>query len=60
MNKDKGMKISVFGGGAWGRALAFALAEKNDVRIISRRDLSSLLAPLNERLLAQDSNRLCR
>ena len=27
------MKVSVFGGGAWGRALAFALAEKNDVRI---------------------------
>ena len=49
------MKVSVFGGGAWGRALAFALAEKNNVRIISRRDLSSLLAPLNERLLAQDS-----
>lgn len=49
------MNVSVFGGGAWGRALAFALAEKNDVKIVSRRDISSLLAPLNERLLRQDS-----
>ena len=43
-------KVSVFGGGAWGRALAFALAEKNEVRIISRRDISSLLEPLNQKL----------
>ncbi|RDU60994.1 NAD(P)H-dependent glycerol-3-phosphate dehydrogenase [Helicobacter marmotae] len=42
--------ISVFGGGVWGRALAFALAEKNNVNITSRRDISSLLAPLNEEL----------
>lgn len=42
--------ISVFGGGAWGRALAFALAEKNQVQIISRRDITSLLTPLNEKL----------
>lgn len=46
-------KISVFGGGAWGRALAFALAEKNQVNIISRRDISSSLAPLNEKLQQQ-------
>lgn len=44
------MKVSVFGGGAWGRALAFAMAEKNEVLITSRRDLSALLAPLNENL----------
>ena len=44
--------ITIFGGGAWGRALAFALAEKNEVRIVSRRDISALLAPLNERLSA--------
>lgn len=42
--------VTVFGGGAWGRALAFALAEKNQVRIVSRRDISSLLLPLNKKL----------
>ncbi|MCX2717009.1 NAD(P)H-dependent glycerol-3-phosphate dehydrogenase [Helicobacter sp. MIT 21-1697] len=45
-------KVSVFGGGAWGRALAFALAEKNEVRIISRRDIGPLLEPLNQSLVA--------
>lgn len=43
-------KVGIFGGGAWGRALAFALAQKNEVYIVSRRDISSLLAPLNENL----------
>lgn len=43
-------KVSVFGGGAWGRALAFALAEKNQVGIISRRNLDSQLEPLNATL----------
>lgn len=47
--------VSVFGGGAWGRALSFALAEKNEVYITSRRDISRLLAPLNE-----DLGKICR
>lgn len=33
--------IFIFGGGAWGLALAFALSRKNNVYILSRRDLSS-------------------
>lgn len=33
-------RIGVFGGGAWGRALAFSLAFQNEVRICSRRDLT--------------------
>ncbi len=32
------MEIAVFGGGAWGRALAFSFGEKNEVKIFSRRD----------------------
>ena len=32
-------KVSVFGGGAWGRALCFAFSEKNQAGIISRRNL---------------------
>ena len=32
-------KVSVFGGGAWGRALCFAFGAKNQVGIISRRHL---------------------
>ena len=32
-------KVSVFGGGAWGRALCFAFGEKNQAGIISRRNL---------------------
>ena len=47
-------RVSVFGGGAWGRALAFALAEKNEVYIVSRRDITSLLAPLNEKIIANN------
>lgn len=34
-----GLMISVCGGGAWGSALAFALAHKQEVRIFSRRKL---------------------
>ncbi|EES90102.1 NAD(P)H-dependent glycerol-3-phosphate dehydrogenase [Helicobacter canadensis] len=34
-------KISVFGGGAWGKALHFAFGEKNDSYIISRKKLNS-------------------
>ena len=43
-------KVSVFGGGAWGRALSFALSEKNDVSIVSRRDLKTSLESLNQTL----------
>ncbi|ANV97678.1 glycerol-3-phosphate dehydrogenase [Helicobacter enhydrae] len=32
-------KVGVFGGGAWGKALAYALSSKNEVRIYSRREL---------------------
>lgn len=38
-------EVSVFGGGAWGRALAFCLSKKNTVKIISRRDIGELIAP---------------
>ncbi|MGI0406774.1 NAD(P)H-dependent glycerol-3-phosphate dehydrogenase [Helicobacter himalayensis] len=34
--------ISVFGGGAWGKALAFAFSQKNQVKIISRKKLENL------------------
>ena len=34
--------ISIFGGGAWGRALAFAFSQKNEVKIISRKNLCNL------------------
>ncbi|CBG39450.1 NAD(P)H-dependent glycerol-3-phosphate dehydrogenase [Helicobacter mustelae] len=40
------MKITVFGGGAWGRALCFALAQKNVLKIVSRKDLSGFLQTL--------------
>ncbi len=36
-------KISVFGGGAWGRALHFAFSQKNDAYIISRKQLNTPL-----------------
>lgn len=49
-------KVSVFGGGAWGRALAFALAEKNQVGIISRRNLDEQLQPLNDSLAQKGIN----
>ncbi|PAF41604.1 NAD(P)H-dependent glycerol-3-phosphate dehydrogenase [Helicobacter sp. 11S03491-1] len=42
------MAITIFGGGAWGRALAFGFAKKNKVYIVSRRDISGLLLPLNK------------
>lgn len=39
---EKMIKIGVFGGGSWGKALAFALSLKNEVHICSRRTLDSL------------------
>lgn len=42
--------VSVFGGGAWGRALAFSMAHKNSVQITSRRDISENLASINKTL----------
>ncbi|PAF46544.1 glycerol-3-phosphate dehydrogenase [Helicobacter sp. 12S02634-8] len=44
------MKITIFGGGAWGRALAFALGQKNEISIVSRRDITPMLTPLNKSL----------
>ncbi|WP_027326729.1 NAD(P)H-dependent glycerol-3-phosphate dehydrogenase [Helicobacter pametensis] len=38
-------KIGVFGGGSWGRALAFALSIENEVRICSRRPLELPKSP---------------
>ncbi|MDU7693478.1 MAG: NAD(P)H-dependent glycerol-3-phosphate dehydrogenase [Helicobacter sp.] len=32
--------ITIFGGGAWGRALAYALSQNNRIYIVSRKDLS--------------------
>lgn len=46
------MNITIFGGGAWGLALAFAFGQKNKVYIVSRRNISTLLDPLNQKLLA--------
>ncbi|WP_104697501.1 MULTISPECIES: NAD(P)H-dependent glycerol-3-phosphate dehydrogenase [unclassified Helicobacter] len=43
------MKVSVFGGGAWGRALAYAFSFKNEVGIVSRQDLSLFLDSLHMR-----------
>lgn len=40
------MKISVFGGGAWGRALAYAFSFKNSVSIVSRQNLATFLDSL--------------
>lgn len=42
--------VSIFGGGSWGRALAFALAQKNSVQIISRRDIAKNLESINKSL----------
>ncbi|RAX55376.1 glycerol-3-phosphate dehydrogenase [Helicobacter sp. 16-1353] len=36
------MNIAVIGGGTWGRALAFGFSQKNNVGIVSRRELSLL------------------
>lgn len=49
--------ISVFGGGAWGRALGFAFAHKNTVSIVSRRDLSGALDEINAKLNADSKIR---
>lgn len=45
------MNITIFGGGAWGRALAFAFGQKSKVYIVSRRNISTLLDPINQKLL---------
>ena len=37
-------RVSVFGGGSWGRALAFSLSQKNEVCIVSRRDVRDMVA----------------
>lgn len=37
------MRITIFGGGAWGRALAFAFAFKNEVFMVSRQNLKSFI-----------------
>lgn len=34
--------VAVIGGGIWGRALSYALSQKNDVGIVSRRELKFL------------------
>lgn len=46
-------KITVFGGGAWGRALAVALAQKNAVKIVSRQNLGGLPAHSAAKLKTQ-------
>ncbi|WP_120951467.1 NAD(P)H-dependent glycerol-3-phosphate dehydrogenase [Helicobacter sp. L8] len=45
------MSLVVFGGGAWGRALAFAFGHRIPTKIISRQDLSATLLPLNKSLV---------
>ncbi|WP_104716255.1 NAD(P)H-dependent glycerol-3-phosphate dehydrogenase [Helicobacter felis] len=45
------MSVVVFGGGAWGRALAFAFGHTTPTKIVSRRDLSEVLLPLNKNLV---------
>ncbi|WP_104641589.1 NAD(P)H-dependent glycerol-3-phosphate dehydrogenase [Helicobacter bizzozeronii] len=45
------MRVAIFGGGAWGRALAFAFGHKNPTEIISRQDLASLLLAPNKQLV---------
>lgn len=42
--KDKNPSVAVIGGGIWGRALSYALSQKNDVGIVSRRELKFLNA----------------
>lgn len=44
---EKLVKININGGGAWGRSLAFALAQKQEVSITSRRDLSTFITSIN-------------
>lgn len=39
---SKKPQIAVFGGGNWGRALSYAFSQKNDVGIVSRRELKFL------------------
>lgn len=47
-------KISIFGGGAWGRALHFAFRERNSAFIVSRKNLDSSIQITQEE--AQDSD----
>lgn len=42
-NIDK-IEVAVIGGGHWGRALSYALSQKNNVGIVSRRELKFLNA----------------
>lgn len=44
------MRVTIFGGGAWGRALAFAFAQNNQTCIVSRRDISDHIKTINEAL----------
>ncbi len=39
---EQKIDIAVFGGGIWGRALSYALSQKNNVGIVSRRELKFL------------------
>ncbi|MWV62927.1 NAD(P)H-dependent glycerol-3-phosphate dehydrogenase [Helicobacter saguini] len=50
--------IFIFGGGAWGLALGFALSRKNRVFILSRRDLSNQgISKFNPQNLDSKTNR---
>ncbi len=41
-NTSENPPVAVIGGGIWGRALSYALSQKNDVGIVSRRELRFL------------------
>ncbi|MDO7253453.1 NAD(P)H-dependent glycerol-3-phosphate dehydrogenase [Helicobacter cappadocius] len=49
------MRITIFGGGAWGRALAFGFAQNNEAFIVSRRDLKGILNAANDTLKKNNS-----
>lgn len=49
------MRITIFGGGAWGRALAFAFAQNNQTYIVSRRDISIHIQSINNTLKKNNS-----
>lgn len=46
--------IAVIGGGSWGRALAFAFSKKNNVGIVSRKQLSFLNSYFSHKVLQID------
>ncbi len=46
--------IAVIGGGSWGRALAFAFSQKNNVGIVSRKQLSFLNSYFSHKVLQID------